>query len=158
MYNLESNFTMTKGTMCLWTEIFRKTCAHCARPQSDVRVAWTYCMIAGSWETGRLLLRFLHHKLLCQNFSECINFGLHNVKDGEVGTGDLQRKWRSQCSEVYRQGIRVHFVTSRMYGPQGYCHEQAVLSSSRHESHRYTVHFVKSLQLLANKCTYITFT
>jgi len=27
-----------------------------------------------------------------------------------------------------------------------------------HESHRCTVHFVKSLQLLTNKCTYITFT
>jgi len=27
-----------------------------------------------------------------------------------------------------------------------------------YESHRCTVHFVKSLQLLTNKCTYITFT
>ena len=27
-----------------------------------------------------------------------------------------------------------------------------------YESHRCTVHFVKSLQLLTNKCTYITYT
>jgi len=30
--------------------------------------------------------------------------------------------------------------------------------SNIYESHRCTVHFVKSLQLLTNKCTYITFT
>jgi len=38
------------------------------------------------------------------------------------------------------------------------CKSNAVRNSYFSESHRCTVHFVKSLQLLTNKCTYITFT
>jgi len=58
MGNQERNFTVTKRAICLWTEIFRKTCARCARPQSVVRAVWTYCTTAGSWETGRFCCGF----------------------------------------------------------------------------------------------------
>jgi len=77
------------------------------------------------------------------------------MKIKKISYIELQEAVEASCVGSFMTSFTIYYEGIRLKCESA---ENHLVETLHIESHRCTVHFVKSLKLLTNKCTYITFT